>query len=150
MKRLLTALVLLVTTLTTARAGGLHATLEGPAKDGVTYTVRALPSAPDVVLEPWVIAEGLYDGKRVSWRLRLKPTSQHGVYTFQRGWPERGDWMLRVNLGGPPAPVTVATLTRDGRVGENQLYWNSYGVQECNRALAEIAKAKGIKLEDHC
>ena len=41
MKKLLAALALLAATLAPAHAGDLHATVEGPAKDGVTYTVRA-------------------------------------------------------------------------------------------------------------
>jgi ribonuclease I len=52
MKKVLAALALLAATLTPAHAGGLHATVEGPAKDGVTYTVRALSWSPGITLKP--------------------------------------------------------------------------------------------------
>jgi hypothetical protein len=59
--------------------------------------------------------------------------------------------MLRVNLGDPPpGPATVASVGRDGRVKENQLFWNTYGVQECRKALEKLAKAQGITLDDGC
>ena len=151
MKRLLVALALLAVSMAPAHAGGVHAKLEGPAKDGVTYTVRALDCPPEVTLKPWVCADGLLDGKIQSLRLQLEPTAERGVYTFQRTWPMRGDWMLRVNLGDPPpGPVTVASVGRDGRVQKNQLFWNTYGVPECRKVLERIAKAQGIKLDDGC
>ncbi len=151
MKKLLAALVLLAATLAPAHAGGVHATIEGPGQDGVTYTVRAVDWTPAVTLKPWVCADGLADGKLHSLRLNLEPTAEPGVYTFQRGWPERGDWMLRVSLGDPPpGPATVASVGRDGRVRKNQLFWNTYGVEECRKALQKLAKAQGITLDDGC
>ena len=112
MKQFLVALALIAATFAPARAGGLHATIEGPANDGVTYTVRALDCPPGVTLKPWICADGLADGKLHSLRLDLQPTAEPGVYTFQRGWPERGDWMLRVSLGDPPpGPATVASVS---------------------------------------
>lgn len=151
MRKLLAALALLSVTFAAAHAGGLHATIEGPAADGVTYTVRALDCPPGVALKPWVVADGLADGKLQYVRLDLAPTAEPGVYTFQRGWPERGDWMLRVNLADPPpGPVTVAAVGHDGRVKENQLFWNTYGVEECRRVLEQIARKKGIKLDTGC
>ncbi|MFN8588756.1 MAG: hypothetical protein U0704_13260 [Candidatus Eisenbacteria bacterium] len=151
MRKLLAILALLAVTLGPAHAGGLHATLEGPAADGVTYTVRALDCPPGVTLKPWVVADGLADGKLQYVRLDLQPTAEPGVYTFQRGWPQRGDWMLRVNLADPPpGPVTVAAVDRDGRVQKNQLFWNTYGVPECRRVLEQIARKKGIKLDEGC
>ncbi len=151
MKRLLAALALLAATLAPARAGGLHATIEGPARDGVTYTVRALDCPPGITLKPWLCADGLADGKLQYLRLRLEPTTEPGVYTFQRTWPRRGDWMLRVNLGDPPpGPVTVASVGRDGRVRKNQLFWNTYGVPECRMVLEKLARAQGITLDDDC
>ena len=150
MKRLLAALALLAATVAPAHAGGMHATIEGPAKDGVTYTVRALDCPPGITLKPWLCADGLADGKLRSLRLTLEPTAERGAYTFQRAW-HRGDWMLRLNLGDPPpAPATVASVGRDGRVQKNQFFWNTYGVQECRKALEKIAKAQGIKLPDNC
>lgn len=151
MKKLLATVALLAATLAPAHAGGLHATIEGPARDGVTYTVRALDCPTGVTLKPWVCADGLADGKLHSLRLNLEPTAEPGVYTFQRGWPERGDWMLRVSLGDPlPGPATVASVGHDGRVQKNQLFWNTYGLEECHRVLVKLAKAKGITLDDNC
>lgn len=152
MKKLLVTLALFAATLAPAHAGGLHATVEGPAKDGVTYTVRAVDCPPGITLAPWVCADGLADGRIHSVRLKLEPTAEQGVYTFQRGWPQRGDWMLRVNLGDnpPPGPVTVASVGRDGRVQKNQLFHNSYGVPECRKVLEKLAKAQGITLDDGC
>ena len=151
--KLLAALALLAVTLAPAHAGGLHATIEGPAKDGVTYTVRAVEWSPDVAIEPWVILEGLLDGQLKSWRIELTPSPEPGVYTFRRGWPLRGDWFLRVNLGPssePPKVATVAGVGHDGRVQQNHHFPDTYGVPECRREIARIAKAKGIKLPEGC
>lgn len=151
MKMLLAALALLAATLPPAHAGGVHATIEGPAKDGITYTVRALDCPAGVTLKPWVCADGLADGNLQHLRMRLESSAMPGVYTFQRTWPHRGDWMLRVNLSDPPpGPITVAAVGRDGRVQENQLFWNTYGVPETRKVLEKLAKAQGIKLTDNC
>jgi hypothetical protein len=151
MKKMLVALALLAVTVAPALAGGMHATIEGPAKDGVTYTIRALECPPGTALKPWVCADGLADGKINSLRLTLEPTAKHGVYTFKRAWPHRGDWMLRVCLADPlPAPATVASVSRDGRVGKNQLFRNTYGVAECRKVLEGLAKAQGITLSTGC
>ena len=113
--------------------------------------MRALDCPPGITLKPWVCADGLWDGKLRSLRLRLEPTAEHGVYTFQRGWPHQGDWMLRVNLGDPPpGPVTVASVDRVGHVKQTQLFWNSYGVPECRKALEKLARAQGITLATGC
>jgi hypothetical protein len=153
-KKLLAALALLAllaATLAPAHTGGLHAAIEGPAKDGVTYTVRALDCPPGVTLKPWVCADGLADGKLYYLRLRLEPAAEPGIYTFKRTWPLRGDWMLRLNLGDPPpGPATVASVGRDGRVQENQLFYNTYGVPETRKVLEKLAKAQGIKLPTGC
>ena len=150
MKTVLTALALLVSTLAPAHAGGVHATVEGPDRDGDTYTVRAVACSPELAMEPWGYAEGLVEGKHQSVLLRIQPTAEHGVYTFQRTWAKGGDWMLRVNLGAPPAPATVVTLSRDGAVKSSQLHWKSDGTSECGRALAKLAKRQGIKFDDGC
>ena len=151
MKTLLATLALLAAIVAPAHAGGMYASIEGPARDGVTYTIRALECPPGITLKPWVCADGLADGKLYSLRLRLEPTDEQGVYTFRRTWPLRGDWMLRVCLDDPlPAPTTVASVGHDGRVQKNQLFWNTYGVAECRKALEKIAKAQGITLPEDC
>ena len=138
MMKLLAALALLAMTVAPARAGGLHGTIEGPARDGITYTVRTLECPPGITLKPWVCADGLADGRIHSLRMQLEPTAERGVYTFQRGWPHRGDWMLRLSLGDPPpGPATVAAVSRDGRVQKNQFFWNTYGVPECRKVLCK-------------
>jgi hypothetical protein len=53
--------------------------------------------------------------------LRLKPTSEPGVYEFKRTWPQDGRWLLRVYVGHPGARATFATLSSDGRVIKNKL-----------------------------
>jgi len=146
MRRWLAALALLLTFAPAAFAGGLHARIEGPGPNGVTYTARTFSCEPDTKLEPWAIAEGLVDGKRHSVLLRLEPTAEHGVYEFTRAWPQEGRWMIRLSLGHPPAPATVATLRADGTVGSNKLYFKTDGAQECSRAL----RPKGAKAEDGC
>jgi hypothetical protein len=146
MHRWLAATALLVTLAPAALAGGLHARIEGPGTDGITYTARALSCDPDTRLEPWAHAEGLVDGKRRSVLLRLEPSSEHGVYHFTRTWPQEGRWMIRLSLGHPPAPATVATLRADGTVKSNKLYFKSDGGLECSRAL----RPKGAKSDDEC
>jgi hypothetical protein len=129
------AAALLVTLAPAATAGGLHAKIEGPAADGVTYTVRTYACDENTSLDPWGIAEGVVDGKPRMVLLRLKPTSEHGVYRFTRAWPADGHWMIRVSLGHPPAPATVTALNTDGTVKSNKLYYKSDGSQECRKAL---------------
>ena len=130
------AAALLVTLAPAAFAGGLHARIEGPGPDGVTYTARVQSCDANTSLEPWAIAEGAVDGKRQMVLIRLKPTSEHGVYRFTRSWPQQGRWMIRMSLGHPPAPATVVTLRADGSVKSNKLYWKTDGSMECRKALA--------------
>lgn len=146
MRRWILALGLLVSLAPAAFAGGLYANIEGPDRDGVTYTARTYSCDPNVSLEPWAYAEGVVDGKRQSYLIRLKPTDEHGVYTFQRTWPKGGIWMIRYSLGHPPAPATVATLAANGKVVDNHLYWKSDGSQECHKALKKVAKFR----DDDC
>jgi hypothetical protein len=129
------ALALFVSLAPAAFAGGIHARIEGPERDGSTYTARTYSCDPNATLEPWAIAEGLVDGKRRSVLIRLNPTSEHGVYQFTRTWPQEGRWMIRLSLGHPPAPATVATLRADGKVRNNKFYFNSDGSRECSRKL---------------
>ena len=140
------ALVLFVSLAPAAFAGGIHARIEGPGRDGITYTVRTYSCDEHTTLEPWGLAEGAVDGKPKSVLLRLEPTSEHGVYSFKRAWPQEGRWMIRVSLGHPPAPATVASLRADGTVKDNKLYFHSDGSMECGRALRPYL-AKGVKGE---
>ncbi len=146
MRRWMMTLALLVSLAPAALAGGLYAHIEGPDRDGLTYTARTFSCDPSVSLEPWAYAEGVVDGKRQSWLLRLTPTGEHGVYQFARTWPKDGVWMIRFMLGHPPAPATVATLAANGKVVGNKLYFKSDGSQECQRALKKVAKFR----DDHC
>jgi hypothetical protein len=129
------ALALLAVMAPAALAGGLRATIEGPGPDGDTYTVRTHSLKPTDTLEPWALAEGRVGKERKTVLLRLRPTGEHGVYTFTRTWPEEGRWMIRLNLGHPPAPATVAALRADGTVESNKHYRNSDGMPQCNKAL---------------
>ena len=83
------ALALFVSLAPAAFAGGLHARIEGPDKDGITYTARTLSCDPSAALEPWALAEGVVDGKRKSVLIQLEPTEERGVYRFTRTWPMR-------------------------------------------------------------
>lgn len=67
--------------------------------------------------------------------LRLAPAGEYGVYQFARAWPQEGRWMIRLALGHPPAPATVAALRADGTVKSNKHYLNSDGFKEAHRAL---------------
>jgi len=134
------ALLLLVGIAPFARAGEIRARIEGPGPDGVTYTVRTLDLQPTDTLEPWAHAEGVVEGKSRSVLLRVRPTDEHGVYQFTRAWPEEGRWMIRLSLGHPPAPATVATLRADGTVKRQQYFHQSDGSWECHRALKGLVK----------
>jgi hypothetical protein len=131
MRSWMMALVLSLFVAAEAFAGGLHARIEGPAADGVTYTARVLSCTDQDALEPWGYAEGVVDGRPKELLIRFEPTGEHGVYRFTRNWPNEGKWMIRVNLGHPPAPATVATLRADGTVKNNHLYFQSDGTKEC-------------------
>jgi hypothetical protein len=128
------ALALFVSLAPAAFAGGIHARIEGPGHDGL-YAVRTYSCDKDAKLDPYAIAEGMVGGKRRSVLIRLEPTTRHGVYLFPRTWPQEGRWMIRLSLGHPPAPATVATLRADGKVVDNQLFFNSDGARECQRVL---------------
>jgi hypothetical protein len=139
-RRWIIALALSVSLAPAAFAGGVHARMEGPAGDGVTYTVRALSLGANDALDPWASAEGVVDGKPRSVLLRLQPTAERGVYRFTRTWPSEGIWMVRVSLGHPPAPATVAALRADGSVRSNKLFYKTDGIRECYRVLRKAAK----------
>ncbi len=147
MQKLILAVALSVSFAPVAFAGGIHARIEGPDRDGITYTARTYSCAKDDALEPWALAEGVVDGKRQSALIRLKPTSEHGVYRFERNWPKEGRWMIRLSLGHPPAPATVAMLSREGAVQSNRLYFKSDGSQECSKTLKRVLN---LKLDEDC
>jgi hypothetical protein len=144
MRTWIIALALFVSLAPAAVAGGIHARIEGPDRDGATYTARTYSCDENDRLEPWAYAEGVVGGKRHSVLIRLEPTSEHGVYRFTRTWPTEGRWMIRYSLGHPPAPATVATLRADGTVRSNKLYLNSDGSRECSKAL----RPRGLKSSD--
>lgn len=140
MRHWFTALALFVSLAPAAFAGGLHAKIEGPGPDGVTYTARTYSCDASAKLEPWAIAEGVVDSMRASVLITLEPTAEHGVYQFKRTWPEKGTWMIRLNLGHPPAPATVTRLASSGRVLENKLYWKTDGSPECWKVLNPLLR----------
>jgi len=153
-RSLAVAAALLATSAAAAFAGEPQARIEGPAADGVTYTVRVQSVDATTSLMPWGYAEGVVDGKRKSMLLRIDPTGEVGVYQFARVWPEEGRWMLRVSLGHPPAPATVASVNADGAIKSNKLHWKTDGNKECHKALVPYVKtdksAKGGKSDDDC
>jgi hypothetical protein len=134
---------LLLSVASAASAGGIHARIEGPGPDGRTYTVRTLACDRSTSLEPWAIAEGVVGGAPRSVLLRLEPTSEHGVFRFERAWPQEGRWMIRLSLGAPPAPATVATLRSNGTIKGNSLHFNTDGSSECRKALRHLLKNPG-------
>lgn len=133
MRTLLAALALLLPL--TAFAEEPHAVIEGPKAGNQSYTVRIAACDDATTLAPWALAEGVVDGKRRSVLLAVKPTREHCVYRIAREWPTEGRWMLRLSLGHPPAPATVATLRADGSVERNELFDKSDGSRECSAAL---------------
>ena len=151
MRKWIAALTLLPCFAPAAFAGGPHAQITGPGPDGVTYTARMLSADPRDVFEPWALAEGVVDSVHRSILLRVEPTAEHGVYTFQRRWPAEGRWMIRFNLGHPPAPATVVTLDKDGSVQKSRLYRRTDGSPECSRALRPFKSVKPSgKSDDGC
>ena len=143
MRQWFAALTLIVSLAPAAQAGRLYAQIEGPDGDGITYTARTISCNENTTLEPWAIAEGVVNDRARSVLIRLTPTSERGVYRFTRAWPQEGRWMIRFNLGHPPAPATVAALRADGSVKSNKLYYRSDGTQECRRALGLAKKRDG-------
>jgi hypothetical protein len=149
MRRWLVTLALSLSLASAAHAGGLHGRIEGPGPDGVTYTARMIGLHDGDALQPWALAEGAVDGKRRSVLIRLEPTSEPGVYTFARTWPKDGTWMIRLSLGHPPAPATVASLRADGSVKSNKLHYKTDGFPECSLALRKFLKFDPNS-EDNC
>lgn len=121
-----------------ARAGGMGATLDGPAKDGVTYTVHTYACSGSEMTAVTGSAEGVVHGERRTLPLVL--AGERGTYTFQRTWPREGRWLVRLAFEGGHAPAMVAELGHDGRVRANKLLWDSDGRRECDTRLAAATR----------
>jgi len=135
MRRVLAMLMLLATIVPMAHARRLHVRIEGPAADGLTYTVRTAPLDERVPLEPWALAEGVIDGKHHSVLLRLQSTERHGEYRFTRAWPREGRWTIRMCPGNPAIPTTVALLRPDGGIERQTFHRHTDGFKECLKVL---------------
>jgi hypothetical protein len=129
------AAALLVTLAPAALAGGAHVKVSGPAKDG-TYRVHTYACANPAALKVAAWAEGLVDGKRQTVPVSLRKTREKGVYQLARTWPERGTWVLRMEVGDGRLPVTVAAIGADGAVQANRLIWEGDGLRECTAILS--------------
>ncbi len=143
MRRPIFALVLLASLVTAAHARGVKAHIEGPTRDGSTYTVRMQSLRDGTPLEPWALAEGVVDGKSRSVLLRVEPTGEPGVYRFKRAWPNEGRWAIRMCPGNPAIPTTVALVRTDGSVKRQTFHRHTDGMPECLRAL-------GVKPGEGC
>ena len=120
-----------------AHAGGIQATVEGPAKDG-TYLVRTYHCGQAMPLEVTAFAEGVVKGERHTLPLELEPTRDDGVYRLRQTWPSDGRWLLRLDMGHNMS--VVATLAANGRVKESQMRWDCDGHQLCDQKLAAFVK----------
>src|SRR5260221_14435775 len=78
---------------TTAHAGGMGATLEGPGRDGVTYTVHMFACSGSEMTGVSGAAEGVVHGKRRTLPLPLPAAGAQGDYQFQRTLPRDGRWL---------------------------------------------------------
>ena len=135
-RSLVTTAALVAALAPAALAGGANARVEGPAKDGRTYTVRTYMCSNPASLKMNAWAEGTLNGKRTSVPLTITKTRQKGVFQFVRTWPADGKWAVRLELGEGKLPVTVAALDGKGAVMQTQLIWEGNGTSECNAFLA--------------
>jgi len=135
MRRWMAVAALMLCVVVDASARGLQARIEDSGRDATTYTVHTAGCDATTALEPWAYAEGVVDGRLQSHLIRLQPGDAAGQYRFERTWPADGHWMIRLCLGHPPAPATVATLRPDGTVRKNRLYSRTDGHKECVKAL---------------
>ncbi len=135
-RSLVTAALMLAALAPAALAGGASARVEGPARDGRTYTVRTYLCSNPASLKMNAWAEGTVNGKRTSVPLTIKKTRQKGVFQFERAWPADGKWAVRLELGEGRLPVTVAALDGDGSVKVTRLIWEGNGKTECEAILA--------------
>src|SRR5262245_20919800 len=100
-----------------AQAGGSTARPDGPFKDG-TYLVRTANCGMPASMSVTATAEGKVNGQRKSLPLKLTSTKEKGVYQLQRTWPEQGEWLVRLQLGGAHRTVTLATFASNGEVSD--------------------------------
>ena len=122
-----------------ANAGGSSARVEGPFKDG-SYAVRTAECGAAAALSVTASAEGVVNGERKSLPIALKATKQKGVYRFTHTWPADGTWLVRLTLNNGRGPATLAAISSDGKVGENQFLWDTDGRHECDVKLAANTK----------
>jgi hypothetical protein len=85
-------------------------------------------------------AEGVVKGQRTSLPIKLTPMKEKGVYQFARTWPSDGTWIVRITPAARDRAVTLAAISSDGRVGDNELVWKSDGRHECDQKLAANSK----------
>ena len=136
-RSLAAAAALLITLAPAAFAGGgSSANVQGPDRDGRTYTVRTYDcgSLANVRVTAW--AEGLVDGKRQTLPLKLKKTGQTGVYQFTRSWPAAGQWAIRMELGSRPHSAVVTSLDEKGVAKVSQVIFDGTGLKQCEAVLA--------------
>ena len=124
----------------TALAGGMSAAVQGPAKDGVTYTVLTYSCNSSESMRPSGWAEGVLKGERQTLPLTIVPAKIPGGYSFQRTWPAEGRWLVRLTFANTLSPALVAQIGRDGRVGDNKFVWKSDGRRECDTKLAATSR----------
>jgi len=122
-----------------ASAGGMSATLQGPAKDG-TYNLVTYSCSGAESMRPTGWAEGVVKGERRTLPLALQPARTAGSYAFQRTWPKEGKWLVRLTFANPNAPALVAQIGHDGRVGDSKFLWDTDGKRECETRLAAETK----------
>jgi len=122
-----------------AHAGGSSARVEGPFKDG-SYAVRTAECGVAAPLSVTASAEGVVNGERKSLPISLKATKQKGVYRFTHTWPADGTWLVRLTLNNGHGPATLAAISSDGKLGQNEFLWDSDGRHECDQKLAANVK----------
>lgn len=135
---LLPAALLFASTATFVNAGGgERVQIEGPARDGRTYTVRTFACGRDVPIEVSGWAEGVVNGERRTLPLALRQKGNAAIFEFQRAWPASGRWMIRLAPAkpSPSASTTVVAVKPDGRLGESKFLWGDDGRHECEARL---------------
>ena len=137
--------VLLVSLVPAAFAGGAHAKVTRLEPDGRTYRVNTYLCQQPASARVTAWAEGLVDGKRQTLPLKINKTAEVGVFQFARNWPEQGEWVIRVRIGGSQGAVSLTALDEKGAIRTNRLIFDGDGKQQCDDILAQIASG-----EDDC